>query len=314
MSTQVNPQEIFLLERYTSLDYFGELRDTWAELIKHVESCLDCFMRNLPPDYRSKPLPEQPDIVWGERILPNFRDTLQKLNNGFILLSHGEVKGLNYAHGPLNDFKGQMDFWAGWMPKADEDSYGGLLNSATTMAGNICASEGAYWQPLELSNYSDELGPLDPPVQWPNYRINRKVSVVSGGKTPQSGIYVPDVDSSCAEFLSTEYDEAPLAIVLVGIDELLDSTTGEKYDEEPLFEDRTCVWYLVERSPDLNCAHTSVTTQFHRVAAGETCPETGFYLTPARPESRRLFQKGVVMPAFDTAYGSTIWQWDSNQV
>jgi hypothetical protein len=97
MPAQVNPQEIYLLERYTSLDYFADLRDTWAEMVKHVESCLESFMQNLPADYRSTSLPEQPDVVWGQRVLPNFRDTLQGLNTGFILLTHGDFKGLTFA-------------------------------------------------------------------------------------------------------------------------------------------------------------------------------------------------------------------------
>jgi hypothetical protein len=316
MPRQINPQEVYLLERYISLDYFGELRETWAEMIKHVESCLESFMLNLAANYRSRPLPEQPDIVWGELVLPNFRQTLQNLNTGFILLSHGDVNGLNYANGPQNDFKGQMEFWAGWMSQADENLYSALLTKATTMAGNITRTEGAYWRPLSLSNYSDQRGLLNPPAQWLTYRIDKSVTVATGARTTKSGIYVPDVDSSCAEFLSIRYEQAPSASILVGFNDLLHPITGEKYGDEPVFKDRSCVWYLVERTANYGIAippSASVTGQLHRVAAGETCPETGFYLTPARPESRKLFQKGEVMPAFDTAYGSTIWQWDSNQ-
>jgi hypothetical protein len=76
------------------------------------------------------------------------------------------------------------------------------------------------------------------------------------------------------------------------------------------------VWYLVERTDDLDGVSredASAPLRTRRIAAGDTCPETGFYFTPARPESRRIFQKGEVMPHFDTAYGTTIWQWDSNQ-
>jgi hypothetical protein len=316
MNTPINPQEIYLLERYTSLEYFAKLRDTWGEMVSHVENTLARFMQNLPPDYRSRPLPEQPDIVWGEHVLPNFRDSFQSLCSGFIKLSHGDMAGLHAAHGPLGDFKGQLEFWSGWMPKADQLFYTTLLNRTTTMAGNITTTEGAYWRPLSLSNYSDQRGSLDPPAQWPTYRINKNVSVITGEKTRQSGIYVPDLANSCAEFLSTKYNEAPSARVLVSFDDLLDPITGEKYGEEPVFERRNCIWYLVERTADLGSvpgAPTLVPAPLHRIAAGETCPESGFYFTPARRDSRRLFQKGEVMPAFDTAYGTTIWQWDSNQ-
>jgi hypothetical protein len=315
MTTPINPQEIYLLERYTSLQYFGELRDTWGTMVSHVEACLASFMQGLPPDYRARPLPEQPDIVWGERVLPNFRDTFQGLCAGFIMLSHGDMAGLHFAHGPVGDFKGQMDFWAGWMQKADQNLYGTLLNQAITMAGNITRTEGAYWRPLSLSHYSGQRGPLNPPAQWPAYRINRNVSVVTGEKTRKNGIYVPDIDRSCAQFLSTKYAKAPSASVLVRFDDLLHPITGEKYGEQPVFEERSCAWYLVERTADVSApdAPTALSASLHRIAAGEICPETGFYFTPARRDSRRSFQQGEVMPAYETTYGTTIWQWDSNQ-
>lgn len=49
------------------------------------------------------------------------------------------------------------------------------------------------------------------------------------------------------------------------------------------------------------------------VAAGLPCPENGFWFTPAKVGSRRYFTKGEVMPDFKSDFGSTIWQWDSNQ-
>ncbi len=46
MNKQPNSQEIFLLERYVSADYFCELRDTWAEMIKHLNGCLKATSNN----------------------------------------------------------------------------------------------------------------------------------------------------------------------------------------------------------------------------------------------------------------------------
>lgn len=70
MSISIKPAEIFAIDRFSSLEYFGELRDTWGSMVDHVEACLAAFMQNLPSNYRSRALPEQPDIVWGERVLP----------------------------------------------------------------------------------------------------------------------------------------------------------------------------------------------------------------------------------------------------
>ena len=47
MAIQINPQEIHLLERYSSLEYFAELRDTWEKMVRHVESCLQLYSSNL---------------------------------------------------------------------------------------------------------------------------------------------------------------------------------------------------------------------------------------------------------------------------
>jgi hypothetical protein len=316
MQPTLNSQEIFLLNRYISAEYFCELRDTWAILVAHLESCLDRFMQNLPKNYRAKGLPEQPDVVWGHRVIPNFRKTLQGLNSGYILLTHGDLSGLSYSWGPQSDFKGQMDYWSGWMLQADENIYAELLNKAVTLAGNISKTERAGWGPFELSDYGDYLGPLNPPTRWPKYRIEGNVSVATGKKLVQSGIYVPDVEKSCAEFLFVKYETAPAAKVHVGVRPILHPTTGEKYDEEPILEDRDCTWYLVERVFDeQNEVQDSFAPaeQRMRVPAGEPCPETGYYFTPAKMESRSLFQKGEVMPSINSEYGRTVWQWDSDQ-
>jgi hypothetical protein len=316
MKLPLNSQEIFLLERYISSEYFCELRDTWAEMVRHLEECLGRFMHDLPKNYRARPLPEQPDAVWGGRVVPNFQRTLQNLNEGFILLTHGDFHGLTYSWGPERDFKGQMDFWSGWMDRADENIYGELLSRAVTLAGNISRTEMAGWGPFDLADYKEYLGPLNPPAQWPKYRIQGNVSVATGEKLKQSGVYMPDLDDSCAEFLFVRYETAPYAKVRVGMRPLVHPTTGEKYAEEPILENRDCIWYLVERAPEEQGDEKNSPTsslQHIRVPAGKACPEAGFYFTPAKMESRRAFQKGETMPSVESAYGHTIWQWDTNQ-
>jgi hypothetical protein len=233
------------------------------------------------------------------------------------MLSHGDVNGLSYAHGPVNDSIGQRrDYSPDWMSTEDRNLYNSLLEKAAAMAGYITATEGAYWRPLTLSTHPDILKALTPPAQWPVYRINQAISVRTGAKTPQNGIYVPDLENSCAQFLGTRYKEAPQAYVVVGFRDLLDPETGEKYGEEPRLEKKDCVWYLVERAADSAEFQQSdfiESAQLVRVAAGQSCPETGFYFTPARSGSRRLFQKDDVMPDFGAEYGTTIWQWDCDQ-
>lgn len=50
-----------------------------------------------------------------------------------------------------------------------------------------------------------------------------------------------------------------------------------------------------------------------RCDSGQPCPQSGFWSTPARPNSRRRFMAGEIMPAVGGDYGATIWQWDESQ-
>lgn len=313
MNTHINPQEVFLLERYISADYFGQLRDVWGQMIAQVEASLDRFMSNIPMDYRNRPLPEQPDAVWGERILPNFRDTFQYLCDGYIRLTQGDVFGLDFCHGPLNDFKGQLDFWAEWMEPAEHDKYHKLLMTAVTMATNIRATKNALWEPTDLgSDYMPEVrGPLAPPSAWPVYQINSKVVVTSGSMPLISGVYVPSVSESCAEFLSCDFGPAPEAKVLLG------KTVPDDDEEEMrnIIESCPCEWFLVERIANVptTISPSLLRLQNYRIPAGSQCPESGYYFPPARASSRRHFEQNEIMPGFDSDYGLIIWQYDVDQ-
>ncbi|SFZ77390.1 PoNe immunity protein domain-containing protein [Chitinimonas taiwanensis] len=50
-----------------------------------------------------------------------------------------------------------------------------------------------------------------------------------------------------------------------------------------------------------------------RCEAGQPCPQAGYWFTPAKVDSRRTFKQGDIMPAVDSAYGATIWQWGADQ-
>lgn len=247
MKAIIDPREVYLLEKYSSIEYFGELRDIWEKMIVHAESCLDSFMKAIPHNHRKQPLYNQPDIVWRHRVLPNFRNTLRNLNDGFTLLTHGDIQGLDCAHSPLNDYKGQRDYPADWMSSADRNLFDGLMEKASSMAHKIVLTVEASWHPPTLATYIDKVVPIDFPSRWPSYRINKDISVRTGEKTRHGGIYVPDMENTCAQFLSTYRKAAPNAYVLVGFKDLFLPETGEKYDDAPVHEQRACVWYLVER-------------------------------------------------------------------
>ncbi len=52
----------------------------------------------------------------------------------------------------------------------------------------------------------------------------------------------------------------------------------------------------------------------NRVDAGQPCTKSGYWFTPAEPDSRRHFNQGEIMPKFsDSAWGDTIWYWSGEE-
>ena len=48
------------------------------------------------------------------------------------------------------------------------------------------------------------------------------------------------------------------------------------------------------------------------IHAGQPCPHTGYWFSPAQHNSRRHFTQGEIMPEFkDSPWGATIWYWSS---
>ena len=113
----IRPQEIFLLERYSSPAYFKEMRDAFANMLEAAEYALELFVNDLPFDYRTRPLNQQPDIVWGERVLPNLRDTLDSLNIGYQELLNGDLaaKGIEWHNSVQKLANGGMGVVSGFI-------------------------------------------------------------------------------------------------------------------------------------------------------------------------------------------------------
>lgn len=86
------------------------------------------------------------------------------------------------------------------------------------------------------------------------------------------------------------------------------------------FATRACKWYYVERvegefddEAESSPGDSAAAPTRLRCEAGQPCPREGYWFTPARPNSRRAFRQGEVMPDAGGSYGATIWQWDEVQ-
>lgn len=307
MSTPLIPQEIYLLERYSSLEYFGEMRDAWAQVVAVVDEVLEHFSAKLPADLRKRHLSEQYDIVWGERVQPNFRNTLQGLNQGYIRLSHGDLSALGGASSVRNASIGQgRDYMTDWMPSELEERFYHWMHIANVHARTIYFTESGWYKGSLVADYSsDSFGPLNPPQSWPQYRLRPEVQLKTGDIVTRSGIYLPACDDGVAVLQIEGYE---VLTAYVGRDPVTTHAVREE----------ATTWTLVERIADSGggvpgAPDPVLAGIILRVEAGQPCTREGYWFTPSKANSRRRFTVGEQMPEIGSDYGATIWQWDVEQ-
>ncbi len=297
------------MERYSSLEYFERMRDEFTEMVKVAEGALGAFMQKLPADYRSRPLYEQPDAVWGERILPNLQWTLAGLNDGYIQLTHGEFAGLGMAGNVTTALAGmRRDYSYDWMPRHAQQRWEAHAFACSTPSFNIQITANGDWEQGDLTaDFTDaDRGPLNAPSTWPVYRLNTAIRVRSGDKVKCDGVYLPDSDHSAAQLLIKDYEAWEANV----------TTTTRRVSAERTCEPTT--WTLVERVADSGGGIPGATDLVKagvrvRCQGGKPCPLSGYWFTPARANSRRLFKTSELMPDVGGDYGVTIWQWDEQQ-
>lgn len=304
MSAPLIPQEIYLLERYSSLDYFGAMRDGFAACVKAAQDALAEFMQHLPPDYRSQHLSHQPDAVWGERVIPNMQWALDGLNKGYIRISHDDLDALGLACNVKTTFAAiNRDYLFDWMPQPFYDQFDNAWLACSGPASNINFTSLGDWTKGALTTRYKESnrGPLDPPPTWPQYRVNPQVRVKTGDVVPQNGIYLPDDERGCAQLLIKGYQAWE---ILLPMDP--NNHEAQPRDERSL----PTTWTLVERvvgsGGDTDAPGANATSTRLRCEAGKPCPAEGEWFTPG-VQGTRLFVLGEIMPDMKSDYGQTIW-------
>lgn len=310
MSAPLNPRQIFVLERYSSLPYYSDMRDAFARMLEVAEEALRQFMLELPADYRSRPTWEQPDRSWGEVVLPNMRWTMQALDDGWVQLQSGDFDGLGMAGNVTTALAGmQRDFVFDWMSPAQWQAFDSAWTSCSRSSFNIQLTYQASWSLHALTRDDPQAlsarGPLNAPPSWPQYRVNPSVKVQTDAAVPRTGIYLPDADLGSAQFLIEGHD-GPLAEVAETV------ATNASVNDVPT------TWTLVERIADSGGGIPGDADPVKagirlRCEAGQACPRAGFWFTPARLPSRKHFGNGELMPDVGGPYGATIWQWDEQQ-
>lgn len=78
------------------------------------------------------------------------------------------------------------------------------------------------------------------------------------------------------------------------------------------FEDLTAALYGTSYNvEDLTSGQDAESQYNHSVKAGEICPRTGYWKTPAQPDSRQYFEQGNILPTLaELDWGEVYWYWD----
>ena len=70
MCYSVNPKAVYLLEEFSSLEFFETMRNNYGLFLDSLEELFEIYMHNLPYSLRSLPYPQQADIQWGGLFCP----------------------------------------------------------------------------------------------------------------------------------------------------------------------------------------------------------------------------------------------------
>lgn len=294
---EILPQEIYLLERYSSAEYFKKLVDAFKQMLDSAEKALNIFMSDLPYNYRDRHISEQPDVVWGEHVLPNFRSTMESLHYGYKRLLEGDLSALQYAGNVMTDFSGQTaDYLADWMDEKSYRQFNDWQNKASMLASNIRGTVFGSWPTTFLTtDYdADYSGELNLPNTLPIYRINPYIYIKTGETVPQDGLYIPLVQEASAQLMFKGHDASE---ALVGLD-----PDCPQYDHKEATE-----WMLVERIANEGGTLSNVSMQTLKAFAGQSCSQAGNWWSPANKSSLQYFIKGEIFPKIESDWGETIW-------
>lgn len=269
---------------------------------------------------------------------------------GFIKNGGDYMPMIDFLSAPATDYRGLVEQPLGWM--SDEQrkqwdyafarlSYACGTGSAT-LRNNL--TKGIHWlnrhsigkdkiyldrddsDPGDTANaiqYAEKYGIVSAPTVFPKHPVDVGLYVSPGDSCPRTGVWVPKqwLDGAIDFSLAFCVQGQPMqpAYRIKGL-ELNNPFAG--YDDEmaaeyeataigsPVTEAADTTWYFVSQATD----EAGPVSGFHlRCEAGETCPKSGYWITPAKSDSRRFFSQGAPMPEVVSDYGSTIWQWDSDQ-
>ncbi|ENW78351.1 hypothetical protein F909_04040 [Acinetobacter sp. ANC 3929] len=307
--------DIYVMEQFLKPERIKMIRDIWQEMLDYLESLLDRFMNDLPQDYRNRSLPEQPDIVWGERVIPNFRSTMEWLNESYIQRLNNDFDCyIGFSLGASTN--GQREFSVDWMDEVEPEAaakYQHLLFKAARLAEAIEHTI-QQWSPGDLTHYFSQIGShnssftydpvIPPPLSYPVSRLNENIKVKADEKIPQTGFYLPNLPDSFPLFMWVSNND---------VWELAGETRIPENDPEYPGSRilAPCTWTLIESVADTGNEHEHVTV--FNVLAGQIATHSGYWFTIAKENSRQYFKQGEILPEIKSDWGEVYWQFDGEE-
>ncbi len=272
-----------------------------------------------------------PVPYWGGVI----EDLLSQFDSVLEILKHGEFSPMNGWASRMQDIpRGLQEGNMAWM--SEMGRFMDLLNdtysicdkfSMAVMMSNMYSSQRykdgtGDWRhdiPEDMGYESNGIARyIEPsvfpvlPNQIPEYAPDTSMSCKTGDIVPWTGVWVP----------STGMGTAALAFGRQGVQIMQPAYEVASVDEDGFAETFNlvdCIWHPVKSTgrmiphPSLTSVHQSAEAKRLRCEAGQPCPNSGWWFTPASPASRRQFNQGELMPVVNPGYGINIWQWDTNQ-
>lgn len=307
MNYKINPKAAYLLEQFSSLNFFEIMMENYKKFLDQLEELFEIYMHNLPYNLRDLPLPEQADINWGSTVLPNLRETMDRVNYAYAKLKSGDFTYLNYVGEISSNQKGISEFSPHWMddlPYEKVKQCWDYHSIATSYASVIGQTYPTYWDMdtliydfKKIDIFNNII--LDLPNSYPIYRINPAVMIKSNEKLEKTGIYLCQEIEGRIEFMaaSEEQDNGVASVIAIGYD-------SETY--ETLYAEAN--WILIERVADNGGSANTIQTDILKGFVEQSCPRTGYWWSPANKSQSRYFEQGEIFPKIENSdWGESIW-------
>jgi hypothetical protein len=280
---------------------------------------------------------------WVSRYLTHAKNIRRGI--GFILDGDDYMPMMGFLNSPASDYRGIVEQPLGWMNEEQTAQWEQSFRCMSGACGDGTAAlrnnewTGLYWRNREHHRHEYQLvdrddghkgdlargielavrsGDVTPPAVYPHHPINTSLSVNPGDPCPRSGVWVPSQWLQGAKDFSLAFcvKGRPMqpAFQLFWEYAPIDPEFFSKADESAWKTETRALdttWHFVDRPA---ASDSPTAPRRPNVPAGNHCPETGWWFTPAQANSRRYFQAGAIMPAIEnSAYGSTYWQWSPDQ-